>query len=329
MGITRRHRFAFGGLALLAAASLLAACGGGSSGTSSATGVTRGPITGFGSVFINGTEYFTDNSTIRRHVDEGNSDISGLDNDVFRIGMVVELHHGADDNDATEIDYRNNLEGPVAGLTAGGFSVLGIPVTYDNSTNIRLEGGATLADGAIVEVSGLPDSAGVLNATYIEVKPAGSVSRFEVKGFVVANNIAADNSFTLGLVAGAASTTTVQVNGATRFDLPGGSAGLTAGTFVEVKTASTAAPILATSVEAQGPETECPEGSRVSIEGFPTDINATAKTFTLMGVSVDASGAVTYEAPLTGFADITGTRKIEVHGTMSGGVLIASRISRG
>ena len=313
-------------LAALVLAFQLPSCGGGGGTVTAPAGVTRGTITGFGSVFVNGVEYFTDNDTLRFHVDDGPSDISGLDNDVFRVGMVVEVHHGADDTDATRIEFANNLEGPVAGLAGNGFSVLGISVVTDGATNIQRDGGATLADGAIAEVSGLPDSSGVLHATFIEVKPAATVTAFEVKGYVVANNLGVDNSFTLGMVPNAGAAAKIQVDGATVFDTAGGRAGLAAGSFVEVRTASASAPILATAVEAQGSETESPDGANASIEGYPTNIYAAPKTFTLMGIGVDAAGAVVYEHPMAGFAEITGATKVEVHGTMSGGKLLASRI---
>lgn len=322
-----------GALAIVAVLSLvvyLQSCGGGGgSSPGPSAGITRGVITGFGSVIVNGVEYSTDNNTVRLHVDDGMTDIPGADDNVFRVGMVVELQHGSNDNHATRIEFANNLEGPVSGLAGDSFTVLGIPVVTDNTTNIQLDGGATLADGAIAEVSGLPDNAGVLHATFLEVNPAGSLTEFELKGYVAVNNIAVDNTFTLGLVPNASSTTTVQVDAATVYDLAGGQAALTAGTFVEVKTGSATAPLLATAVEAPGPEMETPNGASMSVEGYPTDIDGTAKTFMLMGIVVDASGAVTYEAPLTGFADINGSAKIEVHGEMSGGVLVATRIGPG
>ena len=325
-----RDRIFQGAIVALAVAVLaiqLPSCGGGgSSSTAAPAGVTRGVVTGFGSIFVNGVEYITDTNTIRRDLDSGTSDIPGLDNEVFRVGMVVEVRHGAGDNNATQIDYRDNLEGPVSGLAGGNFTVLGIPVVTDNTTVIQLDGGAALADGAIAEVSGLPDNAGVLHATFVEIKPAGSVTVFELKGYVAANNLGTDNTFTLGIVPNSAGSVTVRVDTATVFDMTGGRSGLSVGSFVEVKTTSVAAPLLATAVEAEGPETESPEGAKVSIEGYPSNINATAKTFTLMGLSVMAGGAVTYESPMTGFADITTVTKIEVHGAMSGGTLTAEQI---
>ncbi|MCL5965962.1 MAG: DUF5666 domain-containing protein [Deltaproteobacteria bacterium] len=210
----------------------LAACGGGGAGTGTTT--TRGPITGFGSVFVNGIEFQTGAQTHRRMLDEGPGDAPGHDNEVFRVGMVVTVHHGPDDDNATEIEYEDNLEGPVESVNAvdNSFQALGQKVVYDNTTHFEFSGDATLSPGAIVEVSGLPDVNGVIHATYIEVMPAGSRTTFEIKGFL-GGLPTADNTFRLGPSSGVG-TVTVDYMGAMMEDMPAG--GLANGLFVEIET---------------------------------------------------------------------------------------------
>src|SRR4030042_625134 len=39
--------------------------------------------------------------------------------DSFRVGIVITLHHSSQDNNASEIDYETNLQGPVASKDPG------------------------------------------------------------------------------------------------------------------------------------------------------------------------------------------------------------------
>lgn len=221
------------------AALVLAGCGG--SGTGSSTGsagtagtATRGQITGFGSVWVNGVEFQTGLATHREMLDTG-EDHSGSVQDctVFSVGMVVTVHHGDGDDHATRIEYEDNIEGPVQylNLTDNTFEVLGQKVRYRGTTNVEH---GPIGNGSVVEVSGLTASDDVIDATYIDVKTGGS-DEYEIKGYVF--SIGTDNTFRLGPLPGV-STVTVDVAGATSGDIPGGI--LAAGQFVEVKTRSSA-----------------------------------------------------------------------------------------
>lgn len=85
-------------LLVIALSSALAACGGSDSSTDSSTGdngggnetasstiVTEGVITGFGSVYVNGERYRSDNATIA--LDNAQS---GTESDL-KVGMVVKM----------------------------------------------------------------------------------------------------------------------------------------------------------------------------------------------------------------------------------------------
>ncbi len=74
------------------------------------SGISQGPITGFGSVFVNGIEHFLTSATIVVNGDEaGDADL--------KLGMIVRVAGAVDSaagtGDATEIEYEQNLEGPV------------------------------------------------------------------------------------------------------------------------------------------------------------------------------------------------------------------------
>jgi hypothetical protein len=222
-------------LAVAAVAALvLAGCGGGGSGTGGVSPATRGPITGFGSVWVNGVEFRTDSATHRMMLDTGEDHFGGIqDCTVFSVGMVVTVRHGDGDDHAAEIEYEDNIEGPVQYLNPADntFEVLGQKVRYGRTTNVEH---GPIDNGFVVEVSGLTGSDDVIDATYIDVKTGGS-GEYEIKGYVF--SVGADNTFRLGPLPGV-STVTVDIAGATLHDLPGGV--LAAGQFVEVKTLSTA-----------------------------------------------------------------------------------------
>ncbi len=109
-------------------------CGGGGgnfAGGIGGTGVSYGPVTGFGSVIVNGVEY--DTSSADFSVEGTNGDQSDL-----AVGMVVTVTHDDNDN-AKSISYKDNVEGPVANKidvdgVNGSFDVLGVAVTVDSLT---------------------------------------------------------------------------------------------------------------------------------------------------------------------------------------------------
>jgi len=214
-----------------AAALVLTGCGGGGGGSSSGS-TTRGAITGFGSVWVNGIEFQTGSATHRKLLDTGEDHSGGVqDCTVLSVGMVVTVHHGDGDDHATEIEYEDNLQGAVQHLntTDNTFEVLGQKVRFGGTTNIEH---GPIGDGFVVEVSGLTASDNVIDATYIDVK-LGESDEFEIKGYVYSVGI--DNTFRLGPLPGV-STVTVDITGVTLQDIPGGV--LAAGQFVEVKTRS-------------------------------------------------------------------------------------------
>ncbi len=314
----------------------LAGCGGGGGSTSgTGTGVTTGAIQKFGSVFVNGVEFMTSAGTQRRMLDDGPGDVPGNDNDVFREGMVVTVRHD-DMDDAAEIEFEDNLKGPVSDISLADntfrvFGAAGQLVVVDSKTKFfddtsgpALTSLSGLADNNVVQVSGLPDATGAIRATFVARKSLtiASMGLFEIKGFVINLNNGT-KTFRLGQVP-APTLISVPVDFSGMMNLP---APVDNGVFVEVKTRSVTTPLVAVNIEPQKNEAEELEGAeRVDIEGFPADINTGAMTFTLNGVTVSASGAQFFPAGET-FADLTTATRIEVAGTMSGTTLMATRIT--
>jgi hypothetical protein len=165
------------------------------------TGVlSTGVITGFGSVYLNGERYDTNDVAVT--MDDQAADMSQL-----RVGQYVELkghEHGAGDLDAEVIRYHNVLEGPVSSidLGAGTFVAMGQTVLAtletvfgDDITPASVEG---LAVGDVVEVSGLVPQDGVIDATRIDLKPDGGP--YDVTGYVSTVSVAGHRFDLNGLV---------------------------------------------------------------------------------------------------------------------------------
>ncbi len=213
----------------------LAACGGGSSGSADQTSNTSsGPITSFGSVYVNGVEYDTDGAAI--YVEDEAASESDL-----RVGMMVTIDKDSNGN-ATSIHHDDDLEGIVlanniaAGQTTGTMDIMGQTVTITADTVFEsdvagiTDAGMVVA-GNIVEVSGHSTGTGLITATRIEVKAVDLATYInthaegvELKG-VVENHVLATSKFDIGSM-------TIDYSGAMLSDLAGG---ITNGIYVEVK----------------------------------------------------------------------------------------------
>jgi len=338
-----KYMFAIG--TAVAAAFALSACGGGGGGMSGTTtsagttGFTSGVITGFGTLHL-GTgqneKVFDVRNAVMKRVDDNVVDHNANhdaheDNVVFRLGMRVEIFHDADDNNAVEVRFKNDLEGPItakpSAVAGATFDVLGVPVNaananFDDSlgnSGLTLAG---LAVGDVIEVSGLFDNNGVLQATFIEGEKTAAQAAgrtFEITGTI-------DN------VTGTAPNQVVTVHGV-QFQLDANTnlhdltSGLAIGMMVEIKTQNPS-PFLVTKIEPtagdfDNPENEIRNAAKASVEGFVTGLTGTTPnfSFTLSGTSVTTSSAT------VGLGLVSPGAHIEAEGPVAGGVINATKIS--
>ena len=171
-----------------AAVLLLASCGGSTQLAGiqgSGSGVASGPITGFGSIFVNGVEYVTSNAQIRID-DQPGAESQLLVGEVVTVTGTVNADGKT--GTATQVTFSGDVAGPITRIdTAGGtFVVLGQTVRVSGSTlfddTILPASITTLKVGNIVEISGFPNAAGEIVASRIQLQAGGSA--FEVKGIV-------------------------------------------------------------------------------------------------------------------------------------------------
>ena len=304
------------GLALV-----LAGCGGGGGGAAPAAGsdvVSKGVITGFGSVHVNGVHFETDGAAFL--VDDapgGQADLA--------VGDVVEIRGQVSDDGrtgtASTVSSQDAVEGTVTALDplAGTLLVAGQSVRTDADTSFDDSiPGATLTGlvvGDSVEVAGFFDSTGAIRATRIEKKPTGSA--VEVHG-VVADLDTVNRRFRINAL-------NIDYSAALLDDFPGGQ--ISNGDFVEVKGSTFVGGVLqATKVELEALDSdEGDEDAKREIEGLITRF-VSATDFDVAGRPVTTNSSTVYENGSV--ADLAVNLKVEVEGPLNAaGVLVARKVS--
>ncbi len=319
-------------VAFFATAIFIAGCGGSSGGGGIATppppppptggitgtGIAVGPITGFGSVIVNGVTYDTSSASFTK-------DGLPATQDDFSVGQVVLVTGSIDSNGANAsadtVEFDDVVEGPVSSVdnALNQIVVLGQTVLITATTSIDDSCPATL-DGLLgipaVEVSGLADANGVIEATRIDCRDATWNGIMEVNGLVSGHNAGARTFMINGLE--------VDYSAATVDNFP--TAGvINDGDPVEAKgTVFDGSTLDATRVEFKGNRFANDDGVHAEIEGFITRF-VSASDFDVSGVSVTTTGSTVFEGGTA--ADLGLNLKVEVDGDFNAsGVLVATKV---
>ena len=274
----RRSSILFNLLGAVGLVGLLSGCGGGgdsapvgAGGSASGSAAASGTITGFGSVFVNGKKFETSESSF---VVDGQSGSQGN----LKLGMTVVVtgSFNGDQRSASSVRQRDAVEGLVQSIAADGLSlvVMGQAVLVDSTTlidnNILNRNILNLVAGTdFVEVNGHIRPDGVIQATFIEKKPAGTVTP-EVRGFVKNHNDGA-KTFQIGNL-------TVDYTTALINDMPSSVGNAWNGLFVEAKglqftpgpNAQTEGTLVATKVEPEDQGVQ--QADEFEVEGFVTEV---------------------------------------------------------
>jgi hypothetical protein len=301
--------------------------GGGTGGT----GISTGPITGFGSVVLNNAHYNTDDEVApgfkTKKIVKGHDNSNAKDRDIFRVGMVVTLYHSSRDNNASEIDYEGNLQGPVASKIAGPamtIRVLGRDVMLDDPKFFN-----SLEIGNVVEISGFIDDLGGIRATFVEVKHLSPLAgeEFEIKGYISGLR-PSDNSFHMGaLPDGSGNTVTVSYPPNAVQDLPAGPAN---GMYVRVVTTDPQpvnGMITASMVKSAVARIDFPENTSVDLDGLVTNLkngSGNILSFDLEGKGVQTDDSTEWSGGMA--TDVQPNVRLQIQGREIGGVLNARKI---
>ena len=186
---------------VLAIVGVLSACGGGSGSDSNGTippanrEISTGTITGFGSVYINGTRYDTSDALVTSD-DTELSDVTEL-----KVGMKASVTSDSSSQKASDVKYEEDVKGPadaeIADFKAAPFSVMGQLVTADETTIIDDSISMPVIAGAILEISGIRQGDDSILASYIEDKELSKVNKFKVIGNARSINTT-DKKFMIG-----------------------------------------------------------------------------------------------------------------------------------
>lgn len=319
-----RFRFT---LALVTAATLAACGGGGGDNTGNNTGSTNakpavynGPISGLGSVTVNGVRFSSSDATL------SDDDGVGLRSDDLKLGQTVRVSGSSDDTtnlgNATAVVVQRGLQGAVSAVnaTAGTFTLLGQLVSTNSSTTYEgISGLAALADGNTVEVYGVIQPSGGILATRVERK---TITGATLRGRVSNLNTTA-KTFTVGTLL--VNYTNATVNGT-----------LANGSVVKVKAA--AAPVAnllnassvklsddnaaytsagAASIKIKGVADSAPNAGKLTVSGTPVDIsNATLKGGTVVtaGAFLEVKGSWNGTTLIAREVEFEGSRDVQLGG---------------
>jgi Domain of unknown function (DUF5666) len=306
---------------LACVAAILTGCGGGGSGGttgSSMTSFAYGPISGFGSIIVNGVRFDDSSSSVSSEDDDDNQTRHSSSD--LKLGMVVAIQGGSITSDdsghrskAGEIRFGSELVGPVGpnpDATAKTFTLLGQTVQigdktiFDNSSVPALASISDIKAGDVLEVHGLFNTTSkAYDATRIERKTGATL--YKIRGVV------ADWSGTTFKIG------TELISYPAGLNLPSGFAN---GQIVRVKlqTVQIADAWVATRIKSG--VRSMGDHSEAEVKGTVTDFKSKSD-FKVNGISVDATNATIYPSSLGNGAFV------EVEGSMVADKLMAKKVT--
>jgi len=287
----------------------LFACGGddivnpGSGGTGNTNTTAIGPISGFGSVIVNGIRY---DDTAASITDDRGSSVS---RESLRLGMMVSVNgvtsSGSLDGTANDIVVFSEIKGFAESVTSNRIVIEGISI--DLLTSTVIDGAQPLTLGDYLEVYGVYDqTSNRLIATRVEKKEAED---FKLRG-IVSSWDPANSRFTLNNLTVGYGGVVLPDDFAVGFSVRAYADGEpTSGVWSvnEVRIASDRSKL---------------DSGRVEVKGIVTRY-VSLSDFTLNDIPVDGANAVIRDGTA---ADVALGAWIEVDGSIENGRLIASEI---
>jgi len=309
-------------------AATVAGCGGGGGGSGGSNiagidrlGISAGPVTGFGSIFVSDDRFGTAGADF--NIDDDSTGSSETD---LEIGdFVIVTFDPSNPANALTVFADDLVEGPVSSIdsvggtliVAGQTVIVDVDTVFDDSINPASITGLSVTD--FVEVSGQFDAQDNIRATRIE-PGAGET---EIHGAITGLD-----SGTMTFMINA-----LNVNFASAViddRIPGGV--LANGLFIEVKGSMNVGTLDATKIEPSGAGIDADDGIdfnvfdeiEVEIEGFITRFASTTD-FDVAGLPVTTTGSTVFEGGVAG--DLAENVKVEVDGSLNAAqVLVATKV---
>lgn len=319
--LTRRHWL------VLAASAMSVSCGPPGTGGTGATGpeigiYTQGPISGFGSVIVNGIHF--DDTTATVQIDGKPASSADL-----RLGMVATIQgqSGATNTQGTAssivvwtITQGPIISGSAAPGTSGQFTVAGITLLTDSSTVFSGIGAAVPAvPGQWVAVWGLQSSPDALTwrATRVQALPPplmGTGTTTDTPAVMVSSGLVADQGANASI--GGVTLNSTGISTQSQGLLQQGELVRVAGTL-----SSTDNSFLVQDVQSLNPSAAMGLQSLVQMEGIVVSM-LTGNRFQLGNIPVDANQA----SVVPQATQITVGSRVVVKGSSQSGVLMAATI---
>ncbi|MEQ9546849.1 MAG: DUF5666 domain-containing protein [Marinobacter sp.] len=323
--LSKAIKFVIGG----ALAGTLGACGGGggsgsSDSTAASSGSNVGPVSGFGSVYVNDIRFHTDGSV--------NSD-DGVERETqLEKGMILKVRGNWDDDsgegEAERVDYDDTIRGPLTSATwddvenTGTLMVAGQTVHLDGQTVFKglgpVELNGVAADTYRVRVSGWQLNNGSFRASFVGVKAfSGDFdddNEVEIEGVV--ENLDTDaqtftiNGFPVDY------TSAVFDDDITGDDLRDGLA-------IEVEGSLEGGVLIARKIDDEDDLFD--DDDDVEIAGTVYDFDAADRTFFINGVQVQINGSTEFDDGLSESRMANGLL-VKVEGEYRNGLLVAEEI---
>ena len=309
-----------------ALAGTLAACGGGGSGDSTTAGTSSGTsvgaVSGFGSVYVNGTRFATSGSV--------DSDDGVEREDQLEKGMILKVEGDWDDGGegrADRISYDDTLRGPISGMSwddlarTGTLTLLGQSIALDGKTVFR---GATPAEIAAnpqsyrVRVSAWRLDDGSFQASFVGARTIGQDfdddNEVEIEGVVASLDTSAQtftiNGFPVNY------TSAVGDDGFSLDDLADG-------LVVEVEGHLEGGTIVAEEIDDED-DWFSDDDDDVEITGSIYDHDAARRQFSVNGVAVQITGGTEFDDLREG--SLADALFVKVEGDFRDGILVAGKI---
>jgi hypothetical protein len=314
---------------IIAAVCASLACSGGSGNTVAGggiggTGVTSsGEITDFGSIWVNGVEFDTQQAEIYiNNISLGSGDQTVNENlDIGRIVCIKGRAYDTESGLAEKVYYTSTVTGPIEAIDiidayTRQLTVLGQGVLVDDRTWLKDVGMDSFVVGNFVDVSGLFDGTGNIVGSFLaktaDDAPPNSV--FNVSGPV--SNLEAD---TLSINNLTVDYSQAVVSGFSPSGLENGIFVSISGRF-DISDPST---FIAETVQPYRLLGELQDGDNVEFAGYVFD-QPSANRFHINGYLTEINSNTEYTGGTA--ADILPGSKIKVHGYFSSGMIVAQQI---
>ena len=284
------------------------------------TGISAGPITAFGSVFVNGVEYNVDQATFTRN----GQWVSGQQE--YRIGEYVTVKGTVNADgitgNATEVNFNSDLQGIVTAVSTDNITIGIMGQTIQVNSLTVFHGFNQLVDlavGNVMEVSGVRNAEHGLIASSITLLDSfyTGLTPLEVKGLI--QNLDANNkTFTMGNLL--VDYSLAALDGFQQLNLQNGQ-------YVEVKTLQglSGNQLKASEVELKTEYLQLESGLEVELEGVITRF-VSATDFSVNGQPIKLTNATKFEDGNLNALNLNAY--VEVDGKIdANGVLIADEIS--